>query len=106
MTVIFGNLTNVFGGLGSPNSPTVASISSVEDFNHQVTHFALQFVYLGIGVLVASFLGTFFWTLSGERVSRRIRGYCFWYFMLTVDYTCKLFFVKMLLFLIDLVQEK
>jgi ATP-binding cassette, subfamily B (MDR/TAP), member 1 len=74
MTVIFGSLANVFGGFGSPGSSTVSNIPSVSDFNRQVSHFALQFVYLGIGVMVASFLGTFFWTLSGERISRRIRG--------------------------------
>jgi ATP-binding cassette, subfamily B (MDR/TAP), member 1 len=75
MTIIFGNLTNVFGGFGSPGSTTVTKVSNVSDFNSLVTKFALQFVYLGIGVLVSSFLGMFFWTLSGERISRRIRGY-------------------------------
>jgi ATP-binding cassette, subfamily B (MDR/TAP), member 1 len=74
MTVIFGNLTNVFGGFGSPGSGTVDNIPSVSVLNSKVAHFALQFVYLGFGVLIASFLGTFFWTLSGERISRRIRG--------------------------------
>src|SRR5271154_5712073 len=107
MNVIFGNLTNVFGGYSSPNSSTSPSVPTVDDFNSQVTNLALQFVYLGLGVLVASFLGTFFWTLSGERVSRRIRGYCFRYFkLIIIDYICKLFFVKMLHFLIDLMQEK
>jgi ATP-binding cassette subfamily B (MDR/TAP) protein 1 len=74
MTVIFGNLTNVFGGFGSPGSTSVPSLTASE-FNSEVSHFALQFVYLGIGVLVASFLGVLSWTLSGERISRRIRGY-------------------------------
>lgn len=75
MTVIFGNLTNVFGGFGSPGSETVDEIPSASVFNSKVTHFALQFVYLGLGVLIASFLGTYLWTLTGERISRRIRGY-------------------------------
>jgi ATP-binding cassette, subfamily B (MDR/TAP), member 1 len=77
MVVIFGNLTNVFGGLATPGSPTVENIPSIADFNSQVSKLALDFVYIGIGVLLASFLGTVFWTVSGERISRRIRGYTF-----------------------------
>lgn len=77
MVVIFGNLTNVFGGLATPGSPTVENIPSIADFNSQVSKLALDFVYIGIGILLASFLGTVFWTLSGERISRRIRGYIF-----------------------------
>ena len=75
MVVVFGNLTNVFGGIATPGSPTVEQVPSIDDFNHQVSKLALDFVYIGIGVLVATFLGTLFWTISGERISRRIRGY-------------------------------
>jgi ATP-binding cassette, subfamily B (MDR/TAP), member 1 len=75
MTVVFGNLTNVFGGFGMPGAATVQSLPSADEFNAQVTKNALYFVYIGIGVLVAAFIGTLFWTLSGERISRRIRGY-------------------------------
>jgi len=74
MTVIFGNLTNTFGGFSSPGATSVTNVPSVSDFNRLVTKFALQFVGLGVGVLVASFVGFFFWTMSGERISRRIRG--------------------------------
>jgi len=76
MTVVFGNLTNVFGGFGAPGASTVQGIPTVDEFNSEVSHFALQFVYIGIGILAAAFIGTLFWTLSGERISRRIRGYC------------------------------
>jgi ATP-binding cassette, subfamily B (MDR/TAP), member 1 len=75
MTVVFGNLTNVFGGFGTPGATTVQSVPSASEFNSLVTKNALYFVYIGIGVLVAAFTGTLFWTLSGERISRRIRGY-------------------------------
>jgi len=75
MTVVFGNLTNVFGGFGSPGATTVQSIPSASEFNSEVRKNALYFVYIGIGVLITSFIGTLFWTLSGERISRRIRGY-------------------------------
>ena len=74
MTVIFGDLTNAFGGFGSPGAPGVGLLTAGE-FNSEVSQLALKFVYLGIGVLAASCLGTLFWTLSGERISRRIRGY-------------------------------
>src|SRR5947207_859374 len=53
MTVIFGNLTNVFGGFGSPGSTTVTRVLTISDFNSQVNKLALKFVYLGIGVLGA-----------------------------------------------------
>jgi len=75
MVVIFGNLTNAFGGIANPGSSTVTSINSASDFTRQVSHLALQFVYLGLSVLAASFLGVYLWTVTGERVSRRIRGY-------------------------------
>lgn len=81
MVVVFGNLTNVFGGFVMPGSPTVENVPSIADFNHQVSKLALDFVYIGIGVLVASFLGTLFWTISGERISRRIRGYTSYLFI-------------------------
>jgi threonine/homoserine/homoserine lactone efflux protein len=106
MTVIFGNLTNVFGGFSSPGSTTVTNVSGVSDFKSLVTKFAVQFVLLGVGVLVSSFLGMFFWTLSGERISRRIRGYHHSRVELTLDCICKLFFVKTLRSLIDLALEK
>ena len=107
MTVVFGNLTNVFGGFRSPGSPAVASIPSETDFIKQVTHFALQFVYIGLGVLVASFLGVLFWTLSGERISRRIRGYIPPAILFTdLGYIYKLSFVRTSLFSTDSEQEK
>jgi ATP-binding cassette, subfamily B (MDR/TAP), member 1 len=75
MTVVFGSLANTFGGFESPGSTTTTSVTSESDFNAQVSHFALQFVFIGVGVVLASFCGVLFWTLSGERISRRIRGY-------------------------------
>ena len=74
MTVVFGNLTNVFGGFGSPSGAAVQPVSA-DEFQSQVSKNALYFVYLGIGVMGASFIGTLCWTVSGERISRRIRGY-------------------------------
>jgi ATP-binding cassette, subfamily B (MDR/TAP), member 1 len=69
MVVIFGNLTNTFGAVVNPDTFDASS------FTAQVSHYALDFVYLGIGVLSASFLGVFLWTVTGERISRRLRAY-------------------------------
>lgn len=106
MTVVFGKLTNVFGGFQSPGSSTVYAVTSTSDFNSQVTGLALKFVYIGIGVLSGSFLGTFFWTLSGERISRRIRGYRHPTVQLTIVYISKPSCVRTSLSLIDLAQER
>jgi ATP-binding cassette, subfamily B (MDR/TAP), member 1 len=69
MVVIFGNLTNTFGAVVTPSTLDASA------FTAQVSKYALYFVYLGIGVLCASFLGVFLWTVTGERISRRLRGY-------------------------------
>lgn len=69
MVVIFGNLTNSFGAAVTPNTLDASA------FTAQVSHYALEFVYLGVGIIGASFLGVFLWTVTGERISRRIRGY-------------------------------
>jgi len=36
---------------------------------------ALDLVYIGIGVLVTTYVGNVLWIISGERISRRIRQY-------------------------------
>jgi ATP-binding cassette subfamily B (MDR/TAP) protein 1 len=74
MIVVFGSITSVFGGFGSPNGAVVTPIVSVSEFDSLVSKYALDFVYIGIGVMAASFAGTLCWTLSGERISRRLRG--------------------------------
>ena len=74
MATVFGDLTNAFGGL-QPGAPGIAPIPTEDAFNSQVSKFALRFVYIGIGVLATMFFGSLSWTISGERISRRIRGY-------------------------------
>jgi ABC transporter transmembrane region len=69
MVVIFGNLTNTFQQVVNPDTLDASAFTAL------VSHYALEFVYLGIGVLGASFLGVFLWTVTGERISRRIRAY-------------------------------
>lgn len=74
MAVVFGDLTNTFGGL-QPGAPGISTIPTEHAFHIQVSKFVLDFVYIGIGVFATMFFGSLSWTISGERISRRIRGY-------------------------------
>ena len=105
-TVILGNLTNVFGDFGSGGSSSSSTPLTAEQFKHLVSHFALQFVYLGIGIMAASYTGTFFWTLAGERVSRRIRGFTLLPSLLIAGNISRPFYVKMSPISIGLVRVK
>ncbi|KAL6840494.1 hypothetical protein ACP4OV_030304 [Aristida adscensionis] len=62
MTVIFGQLINAFGGA---TADTVLA---------RVNKVVLNFVYLGIGTAVVSFLQVSCWTMTGERQAARIRS--------------------------------
>ncbi|KAL5227561.1 hypothetical protein ABZP36_015826 [Zizania latifolia] len=62
MTVFFGNVINSFGQNGSGT------------ILRSVTKVVLNFVYLGIGTSVASFLQVSCWTVAGERQAARIRS--------------------------------
>jgi hypothetical protein len=72
MTILIGNMTNLFGGISSPHALGVTSVE-VDYFNQQVKRLAVILVYIGISVFVATYLGTVCWIISGERISRRIR---------------------------------
>uniref|UniRef100_A0ACD5VYG5 Uncharacterized protein n=1 Tax=Avena sativa TaxID=4498 RepID=A0ACD5VYG5_AVESA len=63
MAVLFGNVINSFGE--STNSTILRAVTKV----------VLDFVYLGIGTAVASFLQVSCWTMAGERQSARIRSF-------------------------------
>ncbi|XBH77146.1 hypothetical protein VPH35_103667 [Triticum aestivum] len=62
MLVVFGDAINSFGE--STTSTVLPAVTKV----------VLNFVYLGIGIAVASFLQMSCWTTSGERQSARIRS--------------------------------
>uniref|UniRef100_A0A0D9V4J0 MDR-like ABC transporter n=1 Tax=Leersia perrieri TaxID=77586 RepID=A0A0D9V4J0_9ORYZ len=62
MTVIFGQVINAFG------DATTDSVLS------RVNKAVLNFVYLGIGTAVVSFLQVACWTMTGERQATRIRS--------------------------------
>ncbi|KAL6615850.1 hypothetical protein ACP70R_038120 [Stipagrostis hirtigluma subsp. patula] len=62
MTVIFGQVINAFGG------------ATTDDVLRRVNEAVLNFVYLGIGTAVVSFLQVSCWTMTGERQAARIRS--------------------------------
>ncbi|PWZ08754.1 ABC transporter B family member 11 [Zea mays] len=62
MTVLFGNAIDSFGD------------STSQDIVRSVRKVVMNFVYLGIGTAVVSFLQVSCWTTAGERQSARIRS--------------------------------
>ncbi|KAM3350706.1 hypothetical protein ACQJBY_023039 [Aegilops geniculata] len=62
MTVIFGDMIDAFGGATTGN------------VLHRVNKAVLNFVYLGIGTAVVSFLQVACWTITGERQATRVRS--------------------------------
>ncbi|XP_062206605.1 ABC transporter B family member 4-like [Phragmites australis] len=63
MTVIFGQIINAFGGA-----------TTSDDVLPRVNQAVLNFVYLGIGTAVVSFLQVACWTMTGERQATHIRS--------------------------------
>ncbi|KAL6615851.1 hypothetical protein ACP70R_038121 [Stipagrostis hirtigluma subsp. patula] len=62
MSVIFGQVINAFGG------------ATTDTILRRVNKVVLDFVYLGIGTAVVSFLQVSCWTMTGERQATRIRS--------------------------------
>lgn len=81
MSIIFGNLTESFVNFGtaeeslSPDDPT--ALQNLENaaagFRHSASQDALILVYIGIGMLAATFTYMYTWVYTGEIVSKRIR---------------------------------
>lgn len=80
MSIIFGNLTesfinfgtavaNVGNGSGSEDQVQQAAVG----FRHSASQDASFLVYIGLGMLVATFVYMYTWVYSGEMVSKRIR---------------------------------
>ena len=94
MTILIGNLTNVFGGITNPGALSVTSIDSVDYFNSQIHRLVLILVYLGISVFFATYIGSVCWIITGERITRRIRTYGNCASLLSLAIICVLSFVK------------
>lgn len=66
LTLVFGNITQVF-------THYLVFHTNPAEFQHTVNHDTLYFVYIGIGIAVASFLQTFIFVDRGEVLAARIR---------------------------------
>ncbi|OAA54115.1 ABC multidrug transporter mdr1 [Niveomyces insectorum RCEF 264] len=66
MTVIFGNLQGSFQNFFTGEL-------SQHDFNHQMAHLVLYFVYLAIGEYVTTYIATVGFIYTGEHISSKIR---------------------------------
>ncbi|GMY17158.1 ABC transporter B family member 11-like [Fagus crenata] len=64
MTVLFGELTDSFGGNQNQNDHVVDVVSKV----------CIKFMYLAVGAAVAAFLQVACWMVTGERQAARIRN--------------------------------
>ncbi|BFZ54826.1 hypothetical protein PYCC9005_001863 [Savitreella phatthalungensis] len=65
MTIVFGQLTQSF--------TDAARGQSLTNFQRQVDHLTLYFVYIFIGVTAASYIYTVCFIVSGENMTRRVR---------------------------------
>lgn len=80
MSIIFGNLTEAFIDFGSTlegfNNGT-ASADQLEDsaahFRHVAALDASYLVYIGLGILVCTFIFMYAWVYTGEVNSKRVR---------------------------------
>ena len=79
MSIIFGNLTESFVNFGAAiaNSTQPKTDPNVQNaaahFRHTASLDASYLVYIGIGMLVATFVYMYTWVYTGEIASKRIR---------------------------------
>ncbi|EEQ85957.1 multidrug-resistance transporter mdr2 [Blastomyces dermatitidis] len=65
-TILFGAMAGTFKDI------TLQTIS-VDEFNSEISKYALYFVYLGIGMFVLIYIGTVGFIYVGEQISQKIR---------------------------------
>ncbi|KAL7267348.1 hypothetical protein RUND412_010070, partial [Rhizina undulata] len=74
MTIIFGNMVDVFNSLeGGFVNGVREPPSNVEDFRRKINKYSLWFVYLFIGKFILVYIHTTVFTLAGIRMTRSIR---------------------------------
>lgn len=66
MTVVFGNLQGTF-------QDYFAGLTSYDDFNSEMVHYVLYFVYLGVGEFIVTYISTVGFIYTGEHISAKIR---------------------------------
>ncbi|EGC45129.1 multidrug resistance protein [Histoplasma capsulatum var. duboisii H88] len=65
--------TIIFGAMAGTFKSIVLHTITIDEFNSQVSKFALYFVYLGIGMFVLIYIGTVGFIYVGEQISQKIR---------------------------------
>ncbi|QSS65936.1 leptomycin B resistance protein [Histoplasma capsulatum] len=65
--------TIIFGAMAGSFKSIVLHTITIDEFNSQVSNFALYFVYLGIGMFVLIYIGTVGFIYVGEQISQKIR---------------------------------
>ncbi|KAL5524544.1 hypothetical protein ACEPAF_9684 [Sanghuangporus sanghuang] len=80
MSIIFGNLTEAFvdfgtalQGVGDGSATTEQLEDSAANFRHVAALDASYLVYIGLGILVATFVYMYAWVYTGEVNSKRVR---------------------------------
>lgn len=66
MTVVFGNLQGTF-------QDYFTGFTSYDDFTHEMVHYVLYFVYLGVGEFIVTYISTVGFIYTGEHISAKIR---------------------------------
>lgn len=66
MTVVFGNLQGTF-------QDYFMGLLSYDEFNDEMVHYVLYFVYLGVGEFVVTYVSTVGFIYTGEHISAKIR---------------------------------
>ncbi|KAI1481935.1 P-loop containing nucleoside triphosphate hydrolase protein [Daldinia eschscholtzii] len=64
--VIFGQLSDTFAGVEN-------SVAQISTSSHQISYYALYYVYLSVGALVLWFISTAGFSYAGSQVSQQIR---------------------------------
>ena len=73
MSIIFGNLTNAFVDFGTAIERGEGVDSAAAHFRHVASLDASYLVYIGLGMLVCTFIYMYTWVYTGEMTSKRIR---------------------------------
>ncbi|XP_071446041.1 ATP-dependent translocase ABCB1-like [Hetaerina americana] len=68
------NIMNMSNGINMPNNNQPLS---PEEFMAYMTRFSLYYFYIGIGVLIASYVQTFCWEMASERQVHHLRSLFF-----------------------------
>ncbi|ORX89508.1 ste6-like protein [Basidiobolus meristosporus CBS 931.73] len=73
MTVIFGQMINIFKVFNVKAAEGYISPEDISTFRSEINKYALYYVYLSIGIFVTTYAYMSTWVYAGERQTRKIR---------------------------------